>query len=300
MHIPADVPQKQNQEFIRNYQAITKNTDRLLLFAGDQKIEHLDKDFYGELLPAEVHNPTHLFELASQAPIGVFATQLGLIARYGKLYQNINYLVKLNSKTDIIPKDQKDPLSTQLWSVSDVIRFKQESQLSICAVGYTVYLGSEFEHVMLEQAAHIIAQAHQAGLITILWMYPRGKFVKNEQDFEFIAGAAGVANCLGADFAKINVPESSQDKSSYELLKIITQAAGNTKVICAGGKSLDSECFLRDLYSQLTIGNTAGCATGRNIYQKPIHEALLLTKAMSALIYDNADLETALKIINYK
>ena len=30
---------------------------------------------------------------------------------------------------------------------------------------------------MLEQAAHIIYEAHQHGLITILWMYLRGKAV---------------------------------------------------------------------------------------------------------------------------
>jgi DhnA family fructose-bisphosphate aldolase class Ia len=36
--------------------------------------------------------------IASRAQIGVFATQLGLIARYGMDYPEVLYLVKLNSK----------------------------------------------------------------------------------------------------------------------------------------------------------------------------------------------------------
>jgi DhnA family fructose-bisphosphate aldolase class Ia len=67
------------------------------------------------------------------------------------------------------------------------------SNLDILGLGYTIYLGSENEGEMLAQAAQLVFQAHQAGLVTVLWIYPRGKAVKDEKDPHLIAGAAGNA-----------------------------------------------------------------------------------------------------------
>ena len=52
--VPADVPINYEQIFIENYKTITKDTGRLMLFAADQKIEHLNKDFYGKNIPKEI------------------------------------------------------------------------------------------------------------------------------------------------------------------------------------------------------------------------------------------------------
>ena len=73
-----------------------------MLFAGDQKIEHLNKDFYGKGIAKEDNNPEHLFRIASKATIGGFAAQYGMITHYGRDYKNINYIVKLNSKTNLV------------------------------------------------------------------------------------------------------------------------------------------------------------------------------------------------------
>ena len=43
--IPGDVPNNMLQIFQDNYSAITRDTGRLMLFAGDQKIEHMNTDF---------------------------------------------------------------------------------------------------------------------------------------------------------------------------------------------------------------------------------------------------------------
>lgn len=45
-----------------------------MLMAGEQKVEHLKEDFYGSGIALEDANPEHLFRIASQARIGVFAT----------------------------------------------------------------------------------------------------------------------------------------------------------------------------------------------------------------------------------
>ena len=91
----------------------------------------------------------------------------------------------------------------------DVLEFKKNSGLNIVGVGYTVYIGSEYENMMLAEAGRLVTWAHQNGMITVLWMYPRGKAVLDEKDPHLVAGAAGVALCLGSDFAKVNYPKKT-------------------------------------------------------------------------------------------
>jgi DhnA family fructose-bisphosphate aldolase class Ia len=296
LEIPADIPAQQEQEYYDNYAAITQNTGKLMLFAGDQKIEHLDADFYGPTIDKEANDPEQLFKIASQGRIGAFATHLGLIARYGKSYKNINYIVKLNGKTNLVPTEQRDPFSKKLWCVDDVVTFKKNSKLPIRGIGYTIYLGSEFEAEMLHQAAQAVWQAHQHGLVTILWMYPRGKAVKNEHDGMLIAGAAGIACSLGSDFAKINPPQEDKLRTE-QWLAIAAQAAGNTKLICSGGKAVEAQKFLTELYDQIHAGQTYGNATGRNIHSHNLKKAVAMTQAIAAITFDNKTADEAYKFI---
>lgn len=288
--IPGDVPNNMIQTFQDNYNAITRDTGRLMLFACDQKIEHMNKDFYGDSIDVSALHPEHIFRIASQGSIGALATHLGLIARYGKQYPAINYVVKLNAKTNLIPTTQKDPMSEALWSVEHVVHFQQLTGLPIRGIGYTIYPGSEYEGDMLAQAAQIIYAAHQHGLVTILWVYPRGKSVQDESDGQLIAGAAGIANSLGADFVKVKAVETS-------LLQIVTAAAGNTNVICSGGAQKDKKIFLQELYDQIHSGGAMGCATGRNIFQRSLPEAILMTQAISAIVYEDKNADEAIKMV---
>ena len=80
----------------------------------------------------------------------------------------------------------------------------REAGVNIVGLGYTIYLGSEYESTMMAEAGELIAEAHAAGLIVVLWIYPRGKAVPDEKDPDLIAGAAGVALCLGVRLVKVN------------------------------------------------------------------------------------------------
>jgi fructose-bisphosphate aldolase/6-deoxy-5-ketofructose 1-phosphate synthase len=266
-----------------------------MLFAGDQKAEHLNDDFFGPGIDLEDNDPLHLFQIAAQANIGVFAAQIGLIARYGMDYRDLPYLVKLNSKTNLVKTSQAEPRSPQWIDVSQVVDFRDSSNLDILGVGYTIYLGSEHEGEMLAQAARIVFQAHQAGLVTVLWIYPRGKAVKDEKDPHLIAGAAGVAATLGSDFVKVNYPEKTGQVSSL-IFREAVQAAGRTKVVCAGGESTDARSFLQRLHDQIHISGASGSATGRNIHQRPLAEAVRLCNAVYAVTVDNASVDEAYAI----
>lgn len=293
MDIPADVPKKIEKKFLENYNAITKGTHKLMLFAGDQRVEHLNEDFFGEGIAKEDLHPEHLFRIASHANVGCFATQLGMIARYGKKYPNVNYIAKLNSKSHLIPTKQRDPMSSAWYNVEQVLELAQNANLNIRGIGYTLYLGSEFEYIQLREAAQLIREAHQAGLVTILWIYPRGKAVINEKDPHLIAGACNVANGLGSDFVKVNYPESEHTALDF---REATIAAGNTKVICAGGGSTDVESFLALLHSQIYVSGASGNATGRNVHQKTLSEAVRFCNAISAVVYNNASVMDAMKV----
>ena len=293
--VPQDVPPERRDDYVDNYLRITKNTGRLMLFAGDQKVEHLNRDFFGPGISPEDGDPEHLFRIAKRGRIGVFAAQLGLIARYGMDYPEIPYLVKLNSKTDLVKTDQMDPVSRQLVDVDQVADFADDSGLDVLGVGYTIYLGSEREAEMLREAAQIVYRAHRQGLVTVLWIYPRGKAVIDEKDPHLIAGATGVAAALGSDFVKVSYPKK-EGEMSEEIFKEAVAAAGRTGVVCAGGASRDPASFLQQLHDQIHVSGAAGNATGRNIHQKDLDEAARMCDAISAITLDDASVEEALRI----
>lgn len=305
VRVPMDVPAEARETYIDNYMAATRGTGRLMLFACDQKIEHLNDDFYGEGIAEEDAEPEHLFRIGAMGEIGVLAAQRGLVAQYAGDYPDINYLVKMNSKTHLVKtssdpaKHQEDPYSPQLHDLQAVLELR-DNGVRVVGIGYTIYIGSEYESQMMSEAAQLIAEAHANGLIVVLWMYPRGRAVADEKNAHLIAGAAGVAVSIGADFVKVNPPKSTDAHSSAELLKEASLAAGRTGLVCAGGSTVDARSFLGQLWEQIHVGGAIGNATGRNIHQRELSEAVRLTKAISAITLSDYDADRALAVFEGK
>lgn len=282
--IPLSVPSSKKSEYKNNYKLATAGTGYLLLIAGDQKIEHLNDDFFGQGVAKEDASPEHLFKIAAGTKGGLLAAHLGLISQYGPNYPKIPYLVKINGRTNLGLNDEKDS-SKCWWKVDDIVNFKKQSGLNIVGIGYTLYLGGKFEAKMLGQAAKAINAAHENGLIAILWVYPRGKNIK-EEDIHTIAGGAGVAACLDADFAKVKYPYGlKNNKTTAEKFKEVILAAGRTKIICVGGNKRIGKEMINTTKDQLAISGTSGLAIGRNLHQRPLTEALKLANELSTLIH---------------
>jgi DhnA family fructose-bisphosphate aldolase class Ia len=299
INLPLSVPASHRDEYKKNYRRLTNDQERLLLIAGDQKVEHLNADFFGAGITPEDNSPEHLFKIAAAARGGVLATHLGLISRYGRDYRHLPYIVKLNGKTNLGPNEAKNS-SALWWSVADVVKFKKNSGLPIVGIGYTLYLGGQYEAEMLTAAASAIYEAHQAGLTAILWIYPRGKNIK-EEDITTIAGAAGVAAALDADFVKLKYPYGAKDKKATAIkFRQVTVAAGRTKVICVGGSKRPVSALLADLEEQLKTSGTAGLAMGRNLHQRPLEEAARLTAALEAIIFHHKNAKEVLALYNAK
>ena len=114
----------------------------------------------------------------------------------------------------------------------NIIDFKKNSKLSIVGIGYTVYLGGKYEAKMLKEAASLINEAHQSGLIAVIWMYPRGKGI-NEENIHVIAGGAGIAACLDADFVKLKYPyNTNSPKLTAEKYKEVVLLRKNENYLC--------------------------------------------------------------------
>jgi len=295
VRVPADVPAEMRDTYVDSYMKATRGTGRLMLFACDQKIEHLNDDFYGEGIHMDDADPEHLFKIGSQGLCGILAGQRGLIAQYAADYPDINYLVKINSKTHLVTTSQDDPYSPQLYDIQTVLDLRQNG-VNVVGIGYTIYLGSEYESQMMAEAGQLIADAHALGMLVVLWMYPRGKAVVNEKDAHLIAGAAGTALCLGADFVKVNPPKGDDAGSSADKLKEAAWASGRTGLVCAGGSTVDAQTFLAQLYDQIHTGGAVGNATGRNIHQRSLDEAVRLTKAISAITLGDWSVDDAVAV----
>jgi DhnA family fructose-bisphosphate aldolase class Ia len=177
-----------------------------------------------------------------------------------------------------------------------VVELRDNSGLKIMAVGYTVLLGSVHEPEMLYQASQIVYNAHQNGLIVVLWICPQGKAVTNERDPHLIAGAAGVGACLGCDFVRLNYPHMNSAESK-QLFKEAVLAAGRTRVISSGGPGRDIGAFLGRIQDQIHISGAAGVSVGRNLHQRPLDEAIRLCKAIHSIVIEGEMVEDALKYI---
>ena len=103
-------------------------------------------------------------------------------------------ILKLNGKTKL---HKGEPISRQLASV------KEAKDLGAIGVGYTVYVGSEYESEMMAEFGRIEQEAEELGLLVIGWMYPRGKGVLEPNSPDTVAYAARVGLELGADYVKI-------------------------------------------------------------------------------------------------
>ena len=283
VRVPADVMPEARDEYITNYLKATRETGRLMLFACDQKIEHLNKDFYGEGIDIADLDPEHLFKIGSEGVCGVLAGQRGLVAQYAADYPEINYLIKMNSKTNLVGTKQEDPYSPQLYDLDAVLAMK-EAGVNIVGLGYTIYLGSEYEATMMAEAGELIAQAHANGL------HRRAVDLPPRQGRDRREGSRSHRRCRrrgslprrrlreGEPAEARGRPHSGRGPEGGLAPPPAARAS------CApGGSTVDAETFLTQLYDQIHVGGADGNATGRNIHQRSLDEAVRLTKAISAI-----------------
>src|SRR5713226_3098512 len=245
-----------------------------MLLAYDQGFEHgPSADFNDQNI-----DPGYIMEIASKGDFTGVVFHKGIAEKYynGK----VPLIVKLNGKTSL-PKGE--PISTQVCSVEEAI------SLGAKGVGYTIYLGSANESVMLEEFGEIEAEAHEAGLPAIAWVYPRGEAVKNDTAPEIVAYAARAGLEVGADAVKVKYT------GDPETFRWAVKAAGLARVFMSGGpKAPTDETFLSQVKGAIDAG-ASGLAVGRNVWQHT--DPLKMAAALREIIFDGGELQKALQRI---
>ncbi|MBU2577836.1 fructose-bisphosphate aldolase [Patescibacteria group bacterium] len=246
-----------------NLSKITRDGKALFL-AYDQGMEHGPTDFNDENV-----DPAKILKIAESGSFTGIILQKGVAEKYyDKKKNKVPLIVKLNGKTNLV-KDE-DPYSPQVCSIQEAI------DLGACGVGYTIYLGSEFESFMMAEFGKIQEEAHKKGLPVIAWMYPRGRNIASELDPKIIAYAARVGLELGADIVKVRYTEN------VESFRWVVESAGKTKVVAMGGSKEAEKDFLIKAREIMEAG-AIGFAVGRNIWQSK--EPLLVSRSLSEIIW---------------
>jgi fructose-bisphosphate aldolase, class I len=272
-------------------------TGKMLILPVDQGFEHGPARSFAPNPPA--YDPNYHFQLAIDAKLNAYASLLGFLeAGAAEFAGQIPLILKANCHDLLHP--EKDPMGAQTASVADALR------LGCVAIGYTIYPGTVDRRFQYEQLRELIKEAKSAGLVVVVWAYPRGGAISKEGEtaLDVIAYAAQIAAQLGAHIIKTKLPtahlEMEESRKVYETLKIprdtlkervshVVQSAFNGKriVIFSGGAKEEDQALYDDIRA-IRDGGGYGSIIGRNTFQRDKASALTLLNRLCN-IYSGAE-----------
>ena len=179
--------------------------------------------------------------------------------------------------------------------------------LGAAAVGATIYFGSAESTRQIQEDLEAFQEAHELGMVTILWCYLRNSAFKvGDTDYHVAADLTGQANHLGvtiqADIIKQKMPENNggynalkfgkTHKKVYEELttdnpidltryQVVNCFMGRSGLINSGGASGNND--LADAVRTAVINKRAGgmgLISGRKAFQKPMADGVKLLNAI--------------------
>lgn len=259
-------------------------TGKLLVLPVDQGFEH------GPIRSFEVnrdsYSPNYHIELAIEAGLSAYAAPLGMIEAVASTYAGcIPLILKINSANSLNSKihDYDQGLTS---SVDDALR------LGCGGIGFTIYPGSDNFYNMVEKFQEIAKNAKKAGLIVVVWSYPRGNGIgkKGETAIDIISYAAHIAALLGAHIIKVKLPSDNIELSENETIykqngvelkslvsrvgHIMNSAFAGTRLVLFSGGAAKEDSELYEEIKAIKEGGGSGSIIGRNTFQRPKGEAL--------------------------
>ena len=259
-------------------------TGKMLILPVDQGFEHGPARSFA--VNPESYDPHYHFELAIEAGLNAYAAPLGMLeAGASEFAGAIPTILKVNSSNSLASSDSV-PYQAITASVQDALR------LGCCAIGFTIYPGSDAAYEMMSEISAMAEEAKANGLAVVIWSYPRGGEIskQGETAIDVISYGAHMAALLGAHIIKVKPPtdylENKDAKKVYleknisissmsDSIAHVKQAcfAGKRLVVFSGGanKSIDS---LYEEVQSIRDGGGNGSIIGRNSFQRPRAEAL--------------------------
>lgn len=260
-------------------------TGRMVILPVDQGFEHGPGRSFA-MNPA-AYDPRYHFEFAIESGCSAYAAPLGFLEAGARDYAGeIPLILKINNKDSLM--EEKDPKQAITGSVSAALR------LGCAAIGYTIYPGSASRLEMYNELAILAEEAKAAGLVVVVWSYPRGGALTKDGEtaIDVSAYAAHIAAQLGAHVIKVKLPsahlEGKQAKDVYEKNKVaigtlgdrvrhVVQSAfaGRRVVIFSGGPATADAAVLDEIRA-IREGGGFGSIIGRNSFQRQRPDALRL------------------------
>jgi class I fructose-bisphosphate aldolase len=297
---------------LRNLQATFNHgrlggTGYLSILPVDQGIEHSAAASFSKN-PA-YFDPQSIVELAMAADCSAVATTLGGLGIVARKYAHkIPFIVKLNHNELLTYPARPDqvPFGT----------VQQAVDLGAVGVGATIYFGSDESTRQIREVSEMFAQAHRAGLYTVLWCYLRNSaFSTPEADYSLSADLTGQANHLGVTIeADIIKQKQAENNGGYTALKfgrtdplvydklttnhpidltrwqVVNCYSGRISLINSGGESKganDLAQAVRTAVINKRAGGT-GLIVGRKAFQRPMDDGVALIHAVQDVFLDES------------
>jgi class I fructose-bisphosphate aldolase len=265
-------------------------TGKLVILPVDQGFEHGPARSFAP--NAAAYDPRYHFELAIESGCNAYAAPLGFIEAGAREFAGqVPLILKVNSHDVLL--EEPDPDQAMTGSVADALR------LGCVAIGFTIYPGSTHRLEMYGRIRQLAEEAKRAGLVVVIWSYPRGSALskQGETGIDVTAYAAHIAAQLGAHIIKVKLPaahiEQGAAKKVYEKEKVpigtltervrhVVQASFNGRriVIFSGGPTQENE---EDFYQEVRAirdGGGFGSIIGRNSFQRKKPDALKFLKTV--------------------
>jgi len=295
---------------LRNLQAFFSQgrlagTGYLSLLPVDQGVEH---SAGASFAPNPMFfDPKHIVELAIEGGCNGVASTLGVLGIVARQYAHkIPMILKINHNELLTYPNKYD--QTLFASIN------QAFNMGACAVGATVFFGSEESRRQIQEVSAAFEHAHNLGMVTILWAYTRNAAFKTaEQDYHVSADLTGQANHLavtiGADivkqkmatnnggynaikFGKTHPKVYSELTTEHPIDLVRYQVAncymGRIGMINSGGESGSDD--LHQAIRTAVINKRAGgmgLISGRKAFQKPFAEGVKLLHAIQDVYSSN-------------
>ncbi len=279
------------------------HTGYLSILPVDQDIEHnASYSFYKNPL---YFDPENIVKLALEAECSGIASTLGALGLVSKKYADkIPFIVKINHN-ELLTYPNK-------WDQVLFAQVKQAYDMGAVAIGATIYFGSSQSNRQIVEIAKAFYEAHQLGLATILWCYPRNPaWTDKDGNYESSADITAYANRLGvtieADIIKQKMPENDgafrkfkfgkENKEMYEnlstenpidmvRLQVMNCYAGKISLINSGGESNQDGNYQTDLKEAIKTAvinkraGGAGLIMGRKAFKRPMNEGVTIIQAV--------------------
>jgi len=314
LHVPGPdwierifIPSDRSNPVLRNMQLLF-NTGRLAgtgylsILPVDQGIEH---SAGASFAPNPLYfDPENIVKLAIEAGCNAVASTVGVLGSVSRKYSHkIPFIVKLNHNEMLSYPNKYDQI---LFASA-----KQAFDMGAVAVGATVYFGSPESSRQIVEISEVFHQAHELGMVTILWCYLRNNAFKVDGvDHHVSSDLTGQANHLGAtiqaDIIKQKLPvsdggykalnkEATFGKFSEKMYtqlnsdhpidltryQVVNNYMGRIGLINSGGPAGKDD--MAQVVKTAVINKRAGgigLITGRKAFQKPMKEGVELFHAI--------------------